>query len=345
MSDRRLLHISYICCLVLAVGSFAPWVTGPLGDPAPHVVVPTVVAAGIIAILLRLSVTTHLGQTLLILAAIVATLCAALAIYAVYDVRDLYGDSTDTWTNHIGWGLALSLVAASLLGVLCIRRYRRRHVARKGARALPVISLVSGVTIGIALACWLALAFATDNSESESRWKGGDQSGSIPSYAIRIVGGDMSDRMSSVWLFGEGDDICWGTRSGKDEPDDSFYCGANVPPARWQVIAQGPLSTKRLKRSLVVLVTRGDVGHLRLLTGRGHGGGRQLFWTDVKTHAISRQRARRARLRPGIGYAIAVVRGTPCIRRVAVFDRVGAQVATTPRRACRYSMAETPVDP
>jgi TRAP-type C4-dicarboxylate transport system permease small subunit len=62
---------------------------------------------------------------LLIVAQVISCLCALVAIYAIYDAYDFYSDVSEAGIDHIGWGLIVTLVAATVLFVLCLVQYLR----------------------------------------------------------------------------------------------------------------------------------------------------------------------------------------------------------------------------
>lgn len=162
---------------------------------------------------------------------------------------------------------------------------------------------------------------------------------------VKVIDARGDKRRWSVWLFGNRrGENCWATRWARAESGDAgsgplsreiTHCGIDIPPRKWELISEGPRDGRGERSWALVIATRRDVGELKVLTGRERQSG-GLQWTSVRARRIGQDRARRARLRDGIGYAVAYVRRPGCLRRVTVIDRTGRPVGRSRMHPCRF---------
>jgi hypothetical protein len=205
--------------------------------------------------------------------------------------------------------------------------------------------LLLSVFTTAALGFWAIVVFGVDANKSDSARVAETGNRPIPNYALDVVSGESGGTIWSVWLFGEDGNNCWATKSGRRFPVEETYCGYGVPPRYWQLIAEGPIGESRQNRSIFVFLTRDDVGRLDVLTdsGREKGRKRRLSWTRVQAQVINTVQARKAHLHGVVGYAAAVVQGTPCVRQIAIFNHTGKQIRRTPLWPCKHHETEYPL--
>lgn len=334
LTERHLLSLAYGACAGLAIGSCLQWVTGPLGDPVFRAPVPTLLGAGLASLVLwRWSAGGR--RWLLIVVMVFAALCAAIAVYAIYDIQDLYKSSGDAWFNRIGVGLVFTLISAVALGVLCAGCYLhgRKQEPQPPSRPRRVWLLALALCALGGMAVWIVWPFG-EKSEPEQIWM--DQSGRpIPDFAVKVVGGQVDEAPWGIWLFGnrEGGN-CWGTRTGEVLSSERAHCNFNVPPNYSQLAGLGLERDQDALRSVFFFLTKREIGHLRLLLDRNGGEGTQMSSVRVQTQALDPKQSARAHLLSNFRYAVARIDGVRCIRHVAVFDRSGGRVEASRLRAC-----------
>jgi hypothetical protein len=350
MTQRRVLIYSYVSCAALAVGSLGPWVYGPLrssgslsysGISGSGIL--TLFGAGLAALAIRRTASRR--WSMLVAAQIAALLCAAVAIYSIYDIYDFYSDAGETWVVRVGWGLILTLVAAIALNVLCVLQYRRsRSGEGRSFSWRKKLGLLAGVAAALALGFWAVSSVVSDDPTFEPSWFANEPGRSIPNYALNAASGGSDGAEWSVWLFGEDGDNCWATKTGRHFPLEEAYCDYGVPPRYWQLIAEGPIGEPSQNKSILVFLTRDDVGRLEVLTGSERKRGRRPSWSRVQVQVIDARQARKAHLHGTVGYAAAVVQGISCVRQIAIFDPMGKQIRRTPLWPCEHHEAESPLE-
>ncbi len=153
------------------------------------------------------------------------------------------------------------------------------------------------------------------------------KSPAIPTYAARVAGGSLDHGRSwGIWVYGSrARGTCWATRvtdSGLSNVETS--CGASVPPRPWQLIASGEFGSGGNAQSVLLFLTRADVG--RLAVKLGTKSPRRI---GVRARILSARRTERAHLHRSFGYAVSVVPGQiRCVESVSAFDRAGAKLDT-----------------
>lgn len=124
MIERRLVNYSYFACALLAIGSVAPWDSGPTGYIG-------VTGYGLLSLLAtmvaalavwRWTMTAHPRNLTVAIAS--ALFSVAVAVYAAYEIRDFYLGADGSWMARVGWGVILTLIAAMALVALCVRQQR-----------------------------------------------------------------------------------------------------------------------------------------------------------------------------------------------------------------------------
>lgn len=119
---QRLLIYSYASCVALAIGSLGPWFTGPVSySGASGDGILTLSGAGLAALVIW-RWTASRRRLMLIIAQVVAALCAAVAFYGI---SAFYIDGGRSGADRVGWGLILAFVTAIALTTLCFLQYRR----------------------------------------------------------------------------------------------------------------------------------------------------------------------------------------------------------------------------
>lgn len=340
MTQHRFLIYSYISCAAIAIGSVGPWASGYLGYAgASGSGILSLIGAAVAALAIwRWNISRSL--VMLILAQVAGSVCTAVAIYAVYyDVYGPYVDAGDMWIQYVGWGLILTLLGAIALSVLSLRQYRRNRTENRWR-----IGFFAGVIPVAVIGLWVAVAIASDNSESEPYLSPAEPGRAIPAYALKIVGGKVESAGWEVWVFGRERENCLATSTVKRKSPseghsigniEESYCGLDVPPRYWQQVVEGPVGDRDDRRSVLFFLTRRDVGGLDILTGQDEHSGRGPTWTSVKAQVIPKRQAHRAHLDPNIGFAVAAVPNPACIRRVMVFNWMGNGVKRTPLFPCK----------
>jgi hypothetical protein len=172
------------------------------------------------------------------------------------------------------------------------------------------------------MAMVIALAVLADVTPSEA-----DNEAAIPAYAVRVAGGSFKQHGHwGVWVFGRRRvGRCWGTRTvEKGLPNETAYCGYEVPRQSQQLAARGAFPTDQGPKSLLFFLTRRNVALLKVLVDRP-GGRRDLL--RIHARAIGSRRAHQAHMQPTFGYGAGIFRGRLlCIRRVVAWTRSGIRV-------------------
>lgn len=347
MTERWFLVYSSISCVAIAVGAVGPWASGYLGFAgADGYGIVTLAGAALAALALwRWSI--DKSPTTLIVPQVAGSLCLAIAVYATYyEIYDPYSDAGDTWLNFVDWGLILTFIGAGALVTLCLRRYWSYRSPERRSRGWSDIGFLVSVVPVLVMSLWVLFAVGSDKPTPESRLLPEKTERPIPDYALKIAEGRAGGATWGVWLFGNGEgENCLGSRTVKDKfpsaegaigDREEAYCGLGVPPRYWQQVIEGPVGDRGDRRSALIFLTRRAVDDLEVLTGRTPDRGGELTWTRVQAQAITKQQARTARLRPNLGYAVAVVTNPACVRRVQVFDRRGERIERSPFFPCAF---------
>jgi hypothetical protein len=180
--------------------------------------------------------------------------------------------------------------------------------------------------VGVA-AIVLTVLSAAVRSEADSR-------GTIPTYAVRVAGGSIKRGHWGIWVFGRrGVGQCWGTRTVvRGLPNETAFCGYDVPKQALQLAVRGTLSTNGGSKSLLFYLTRPDVALLEVLIDRP--GGRRVM-LHIHAHAIGRDQARGAHMQPTFGIAVATVSGRiSCIRHAVAWTQSGVRVGAARSAHC-----------
>lgn len=346
MFKQKLVTSSYVACASLAAGSsIGPWITigGSTYSLADGYGLITLIGSALVALAIwRWSVSRQVYM--LIGAGIVALLCLCATAYDVLDVT--YFDDAEGF--GVGWGLLVALVASVALVCLYVLILWRIYSEKPRATNSTTIGLLA-VALAVLVGSWIffsgdaakPVAKPTESVAERNARSVGKGDRSIPHYALEVASGRFDDTRWGVWVYGDRQkEICWGTREVvKHAPEEegslldreASYCGVDVPPRQWELIAEGPWRIRANHRWALVFITQRDVGHVNVLTGRG-----RLSWTRAKARVIAQRRARKAHLRSDFRYAVASVPQPGCLRRVVVFDRAGRVSQRTPRFRCRY---------
>lgn len=182
------------------------------------------------------------------------------------------------------------------------------------------------------MALVIALAALADVTPSEA-----DSKAAIPGYAVRVAGGPLKQKgYWGVWVFGRrGIGRCWGTRIvERGLPNETAYCGYEVPRQSQQLAARGTFPTDQGPESLLFFLTRRNVALLKVLIDRP--GGRQDL-LRIHARAIGRSQAHRAHMQPTFGYGTTTFSGRlSCIRRVVAWTRSGVQVGAFRSAGCGH---------
>jgi hypothetical protein len=137
---------------------------------------------------------------------------------------------------------------------------------------------------------------------------------SIPKYAVRLGSGAFTHNTWELWVFGSnGGQRCWGTKSvTRGLQSENVFCGLNVPPRSWQLIAKTKGGNGRLEE--LFFVTKKNVRRLKVLV---KSPGKDAVWATGGVHSISGHAATEARLGSGLDYArVRVVGSSNSVVRV-----------------------------
>ena len=203
--------------------------------------------------------------------------------------------------------------------------------ARRASPGLDSGRVPPHLTIGL-MAIVIALGVLSDVTRTEA-----DSTAAIPAYAVKVAGGPLKQSGHwGVWVFGRrGVGRCWGTRVvERGLPDETAYCGYNVPRQSQQLAARGTFPTDRGPESLLFFLTRRNVVLLKVLVDRPGGRGELL---RIHTRAISSHWAHRAHMQPTFGYGVATFSGRlSCIRRVVAWSGSGARISAFRSAGCSH---------
>lgn len=321
--QNRFLIYAYVSCAAIVVGSLGPRASGYLGsDGVSGAGILALVGTAVVALALWRWSTSRNGL-MLTFAQMGNSLSLAAAFYALYDdVYKPYVDAGDTWFQYIGWGLVLVLLGAMALFVLLLRPHR------KGLKNQVKIGLLISV-LPVALVClWAIIATASDDSESDGPAFPPPIGRTIPAYALKVAGGESAQAAWKVWVFGRDGETCIGTRTVEKRPsgekvgaNEESHCDLDVPPRYWQLAAEGPLGGRDRPMLVLIVLTRSEVGRLEISTGQKRHDRKGLKSRSVNVNLIRMDQAQRSRLASNIGYALAVVPSSSCVRQVRVFDQ------------------------
>lgn len=189
----------------------------------------------------------------------------------------------------------------------------------------------------------LVFSVQADSSTPKMSWFAGGSDHAIPSYAFKAAGGKASGTYWSAWFFGKGNGTnCWGSKvrqkkvpaeEGALEVEEFATCGMNVPSDYWQQGLRGGFGSGENRKELLFFMTRSEVTHLRILLERKDEG-RPKKSTLLRVYDISPKQARRARLRRNFGFAVAVVPGPACVKKVSALDNSGERLEPPRSLSC-----------
>jgi hypothetical protein len=343
MSQRHFLIYSGISCSAIAIGSVGPWASGFLGYSgiSGYGGILALLGAGF-AVLSIWRWTISRRRTMLIAAQVIGSLCIVIASYAIYYViYDTYADVDASGLDHIGWGVTLTLAGAVALTALSVFQYRYERSAEGTPLSWPKIVLLAGVVAAVAMApLAVSATVSSDNPTYEWDLFDGEPTSPIPPFALKMVNAKAEGTIWRAWLFGNRErENCFGittikssfpSEEGAVGDEESATCGIGVPPRYWEQVLEGPFGGRDNVTSALVFLTRRVVDRLDVLTGRG----REVTRTRVGVRVIPKHQARTARLVSNIGYAVAIVSGPACVRKVVAFNSHGKRLATSPYFAC-----------
>jgi len=172
--------------------------------------------------------------------------------------------------------------------------------------------LISGcAAIMCAVAVWLSSPSTTAAS-----------SGSIPSRAVKVVGGHGGTGSSwGVWLFGKRGRGCWATRTldRGQVTGESVTCGYSVPSHRFQLAASGTVLGGRSPQSLLFFLVRSpEVKEIRVLVSVAR---RPAHWVSIAARQLNPASRASAQVPAKVGFAARLVAGKHvCPRRVVAYD-------------------------
>lgn len=146
-------------------------------------------------------------------------------------------------------------------------------------------------------------------------------SGSIPSRAVKVVGGHGAGSSWGVWLFGKRGQGCWATRTldHGQLTGQSVTCGYSVPSHRSQLAATGTALGGRSPKSLLFFLVRSpEVKEIRVLVNTAR---RPARWVSITARQLTPASRASAQVPAKVGFAARLVAGNNvCPRRVVTYD-------------------------